>query len=216
MINLGSFFISEDLIQEFGRTHDGDIPYIHTIHSGMSVISEENLQKLVEYFSKSKKSIPKQSFDDKFSEFWSIYPKRNGVKAGKVAAQDRFKKLNPEDVDQVIIAAKNYGINNGFPKDPAGFLHKDFWRDWVNQSQEITESKPIGRKSYADEQADNLLAIIGERPIRSTSNTERGNYQEMLCEPAPILEQNDPKGRYDVDQGPEYTESIGECPNKYA
>ena len=65
-----------------------------------------------------------------FDEFWSVYPKRNGKKTGKQAAFKNFKKIGIPLLTKVIANAKNYGINNDYPKDPERFLKNDLWKEW--------------------------------------------------------------------------------------
>ncbi len=65
-----------------------------------------------------------------FNQFWDAYPARNGKKAGKQEAKDKFFTLKESDYQEIIQNAKNYGINNEYPKDPARFLKNSFWKDW--------------------------------------------------------------------------------------
>ena len=65
-----------------------------------------------------------------FNHFWDAYPSRNGKKAGKQEAKDKFFTLKESDYQEIIQNAKNYGINNEYPKDPARFLKNNFWKDW--------------------------------------------------------------------------------------
>jgi hypothetical protein len=65
-----------------------------------------------------------------FELFWDAYPARNGKKAGKQEAKDKFFTLKESDYLEIIQNAKNYGINNEYPKDPARFLKNNFWKDW--------------------------------------------------------------------------------------
>jgi len=78
-----------------------------------------------------------------FDEFWQVYPRRNGVKVGKVATMALFRKIPKSDWTEVIVAARNYSVSqqaiDGYVRDPERFLKKDYWRDWVEKPQ--AESK---------------------------------------------------------------------------
>lgn len=68
-----------------------------------------------------------------FIRFWDLYPSRNDRKAGKAEAKVLFGKLPHDDVPSVMKAVENYRDECGdFAKDPARFLKKDFWRDFVD------------------------------------------------------------------------------------
>jgi hypothetical protein len=73
-----------------------------------------------------RKNICEKSFE----EFWNSYPARNGKKVGKKSAREQFEKIPVEDLPRVIQNARNYGVNNQYPKDPERFLKNDFWKDW--------------------------------------------------------------------------------------
>jgi len=83
---------------------------------------------------------------DKFMDFWKAYPRRHGVKVGKVATLALFKKIPKADWTKVTIAAIHYSASQqateGFVRDPERFLKKDYWRDWVE--------KPKVESKYAD------------------------------------------------------------------
>jgi len=70
-----------------------------------------------------------------FDEFWKEYPRRNGVRVGKVATLALFKRIPKADWAKVIIAAIHYSTSKqateGFVRDPERFLKKDYWRDWI-------------------------------------------------------------------------------------
>jgi len=72
-----------------------------------------------------------------FDEFWQVYPRRNGVRVGKVATLALFKKIPEADWLDVTLAAINYSdskqVTDGFARDPERFLKKDYWRDWVEK-----------------------------------------------------------------------------------
>jgi len=78
-----------------------------------------------------------------FDEFWQAYPRRNGVRAGKVATLALFRKIPKSDWTKVIAAATNYSASKqateGFVRDPERFLKKDYWRDWAEKPE--VESK---------------------------------------------------------------------------
>jgi len=93
----------------------------------------------------------KNIYDQKFELFWEVYPKRKGKKVGKKASLKNFKKITLSNIDRVIKNAKNYGLNNAYPKDPERFLRNDFWKDWdtpmennpFNSSSSFTQKVPI-------------------------------------------------------------------------
>ena len=72
-----------------------------------------------------------------FEEFWKMYPARNGKKLGKSETYDVFKRkhLYNGNFSELLKATKNYSKSSlaqrGFAKDPARFLRKDYWWDWL-------------------------------------------------------------------------------------
>lgn len=80
-----------------------------------------------------------------FEDFWKTYPKRNGKKVGRKECLEYFKSFTNGDREQVVIAASNYAnskdAREGFSRDPIRFLKKDFWRDWIGNTE--GEDKPF-------------------------------------------------------------------------
>lgn len=67
-----------------------------------------------------------------FEKFWSLYPKRNGVKQTKSECKAyvvQKKKVSMNDFPAVLLGIENYSINNEYPKDPIRFLKKELWKD---------------------------------------------------------------------------------------
>jgi len=70
-----------------------------------------------------------------YSDFWKLYPSRNGKKIGKGEAEKLFNKLSSAEQKQVIVATKNYADSTKFPVDPIRFFKsKEYpcglWREW--------------------------------------------------------------------------------------
>jgi len=81
-----------------------------------------------------------------FDEFWLAYPRRHGVRVGRLATLALFRKIPEDDWTKVITAATNYSTSNqvidGYARDPERFLKKDYWRDWLD--------KPKAESKYAE------------------------------------------------------------------
>ena len=77
-----------------------------------------------------------------FEEFWKVYPARNGKKLEKGVALKIFQQFNPDEIPQVLLAAKNYAASKDVKegigiRDPKRFLKNAFWKDWlVNEKPE--------------------------------------------------------------------------------
>lgn len=65
---------------------------------------------------------------------WNRYPKRNGIRAGKLAAFKAWQRLAVKDWDAFDLALDNYSrsrqVLDGKPRDMVNFINKDYWRDW--------------------------------------------------------------------------------------
>jgi hypothetical protein len=85
-------------------------------------------------------TVSPQLLQARLEEFWSIYPKRNGRKAGKQECIDFISKnfKTEEELSQLIAATKNYAnckqAKENYAKDPIRFLKKDYWKDWLGTS----------------------------------------------------------------------------------
>jgi hypothetical protein len=70
-----------------------------------------------------------------FEEWWEEYPKRNGVRLGKMECKKLFAFLKEEDLFLLVKATRNYAnckqVKDGYAKDPVRFLRNDFWRDFI-------------------------------------------------------------------------------------
>jgi hypothetical protein len=75
--------------------------------------------------------------DDEFEAFWAIYPRRNGKKVGKAAAQVEWRKLSKAKRDRAMVGARNLAASDQLPKDAERFLRAgkggahpfDDWQD---------------------------------------------------------------------------------------
>lgn len=95
-----------------------------------------------------------------FDEFWEAYPARNGKKAGKAETKKKFFSINPKHYPRIIQNARNYGINNEFPKDPVRFLKLDFWKDW-DLPMAKSEASSKG-KSFAKQDQEELQKVLNQ------------------------------------------------------
>ena len=116
-------------------------------------------------------------YDEKFEEFWKIYPTRNGKKVGRKTSRDLFFKQQPEDFDWIIANAKNYGIGNAFPKDPERFLKNEFWKDWDEPMK--GENNGTIRGNFKPTRQERLNAdatrILAERRAREQATVNQGS-----------------------------------------
>jgi hypothetical protein len=66
--------------------------------------------------------------DDSFEEFWSNYPKRNGVKVGKANARKQWAKLKESERSMALAALPEYtAAKNGYPEDAERYLRNKRW-----------------------------------------------------------------------------------------
>ncbi len=81
-------------------------------------------------------------YPDLFESFWNIYPSRDGTKATKKESLDFFKDhfKDDEQFNLLLRATINYAnskqVKDGYAKDPIRFLKKDFWKDWIEKSED--------------------------------------------------------------------------------
>lgn len=82
--------------------------------------------------------------DHEFEEFWNLYPKRSGKRLGKPEASKKWKALNAQDHQQVLVAVQHYAnselvLKNIGIKDPHRWLRSgkddEPWRDWIEPEQ---------------------------------------------------------------------------------
>ncbi len=142
-------YVSKDLIETFTQTLAERYPQ----HSLKRSPSQEQEQE-----QKQEQKTP-PAVDREFVEFWENYPRRNGKRVGKPAAQRKFRSLNHEDRLLVSGAARHYANSELVRKgvgimDPHRFLlnGKDDqpWRDWITpeestngHSQSLTCTKRV-------------------------------------------------------------------------
>lgn len=70
--------------------------------------------------------------DDGFDEFWSKYPRRNGVRVGKQAAHKAWKRLPKSKRGDVLRALDAYASSCGeYPKDAERWLRPGVWDEWL-------------------------------------------------------------------------------------
>jgi len=110
-----------------------DIPYRYPIQKKGDPINRVQVKERVKDGVKERESL--NAVNAEFEKFWSLYPKRDGKKLGKGKALDKFKKLKPEQIPEILIAVENYSksnrVNKGYIKDPFRFLEVSFWKDWM-------------------------------------------------------------------------------------
>ena len=101
----------------------------------------------------SKEEKRKEQYEISFTEFWQIFPARNGKKIDKPIAKEKFFKLKATDFATVIVAVHNYSesemVKNGIGiKDPHRFLsnkdNKEYWKEWI-EPEKITSKEPEER-----------------------------------------------------------------------
>lgn len=73
--------------------------------------------------------ISRAKADNPFFEvFWQSYPKRNGVRVGKVATQKEWAKLKPEERAAAAAGVETYARAMGsLPQDPERYLRHKRW-----------------------------------------------------------------------------------------
>ena len=90
--------------------------------------------------SSSSSSLINKNITEQFEKFWKIYPSRNGRKVTKKESllffKDNFK--TEEEINLLLKATQNYSAmtKEGFAKDAIRFLKKDFWRDWIEKTED--------------------------------------------------------------------------------
>jgi hypothetical protein len=74
------------------------------------------------------------TFPEWFETWWSLYPARNGKRAGKQSSFDIARNIPEDDRPLLIKATKNYSssTDSQFARDPERFLKKDYWRDLID------------------------------------------------------------------------------------
>jgi len=81
-----------------------------------------------------------QTSTETFEIFWHTYPKRQGRRVGKRATLELFKRIDPKEHDNLLLAVKHYAecqqCREGYAKDPERFLRRDYWMDWIDEEEE--------------------------------------------------------------------------------
>lgn len=75
-----------------------------------------------------------------FEEFWKFYPARNGKKLEKQETFKKFKLLKESELEQIILAARNYADDDDVKKgigirDPKRFFKNEFWKEFINKTK---------------------------------------------------------------------------------
>ena len=80
--------------------------------------------------------------EDKFEEFWQIYPKHTGKKKAEQAFKKAVKKVSP---DLIILKAKEYAeeikkkwTEDKYIKRPQGWLNDERYLDWEQPKNQYT------------------------------------------------------------------------------
>jgi hypothetical protein len=104
-----------------------------------------------------KKALKRIEYSPEFEQWWTLYPSRKGVKAGKEAALDEFKKAiqSEEDFQQLLKATERYKSVE-LPKDGERFLKKNYFRDWIGP--DVKEIKP-GQPAQVKDGEGNIFQI---------------------------------------------------------
>ena len=104
---------------------------------------------------------------DRFSEFWSQYPHRNGAKKGKAAAEKAWAKAikaraSPQ---QIIAGALRYAndrqVIQGYAKDPATWLNAKGWEDEIER--DANHNRPQNGRGMAGSATASEIADRGAR-----------------------------------------------------
>jgi hypothetical protein len=92
-------------------------------------------------------------YSTEFTSFWEIYPK----KTAKIRAFETWGRIPAADRSLVLSAAASYranclreGVDLKFVKNPATFLSKEDWRDWLSR-EELSGRPTLDPKKYLKE-----------------------------------------------------------------
>lgn len=80
--------------------------------------------------------------EQRFDQWWKLYPARKGVKAGKQNAFAIFLDVihSEEDFQRLLKATERYvAIIGEWAKDPERFLKNEYWRDFIPEVKEKEE-----------------------------------------------------------------------------
>lgn len=122
------------------------------------------------------------SLDDKFEQFWDLFPNKGGKKDARKVFNNLLVK-KPELFDKIILAVQNQNVvrdkiktAGGFvpnPKLPAGWLRSERWEDAIEVLDE-RNIESVAKRSTASENMERELNIIKEfREKRNAENRGR-------------------------------------------
>lgn len=85
--------------------------------------------------------------DDGFEEFWTQYPRRNGVRAGKAAARKLWRKLSPDDRAAARECLPLYAhVKGAYPEDAERYIRHRRWEGLdIEQPSERYDSVEVFR-----------------------------------------------------------------------
>lgn len=76
----------------------------------------------------------------RFEDFWAAYPRRNGRRVGKKAAEAKWAKLAETERGRAMTAVLNYAAaveaEKTIAKDAQRFLASGYFEDWVEETEE--------------------------------------------------------------------------------
>lgn len=88
-----------------------------------------------------------------FEIFWTHYPKRKGMRAGKPQARLKWAKFSYEDKKLAYKAMLNYADycsrTEQYACDACRFLNNDYWRDFLEQADPIAPERPSWVPAHA-------------------------------------------------------------------
>lgn len=105
-------------------------PPVQDVHTGVGTTCTQNKTQ-------KNKTQEQAAIDDRFDEFWAVYPKRQGKKPAQLAWA---KALKTTDADTIIAGAKTYaaevaGKDPKFTKYAQGWLTAERWTDEPDKPQ---------------------------------------------------------------------------------
>lgn len=113
---------------------------------GLAEVSERSKRPLSTSNSNSTKKEKNKDIytNEQLEAFWTLYPKRHGVKVGKSKTFDRIKAVvKVKDYDNLMVAVKHYVesklVKDGYARDAERFIKNDYWVDWIEKPIEESE-----------------------------------------------------------------------------
>lgn len=80
--------------------------------------------------------------DDGFDEFWSQYPRRDGVKVGKAKAHIAWRRIPEAKRPDAMRALAAYVASGVTPKDAERWLRPGVWDEWLRDDVVTTTPTP--------------------------------------------------------------------------